>query len=139
MADIPCAGAIVLDDQGRLLLVRRGRPPGKGLWSVPGGKCESGESAGQACIRETLEETGLTVRPLRHAGRVERATGSGDVFIIDDFVCEVVGGALRAGDDATDARWVSAGEMTPAQLTEGLLEALVEWAAVPAHWLEEPV
>lgn len=136
MAEIPCAGAIVVDWQGRLLLVRRGRPPGEGLWSVPGGKCELGESPRDACVREALEETGLDLRPVRYAGRVERPLPSGDVFVIHDFVCDVVGGALRAGDDAADARWVSAGELAPAELTAGLLEALIGWATLPAPWTE---
>lgn len=138
MADIPCAGAIVIDDHGRLLLVRRGRPPGEGLWSVPGGKCEPGESPQDACIREALEETGLDVRPLRLAGRVERVLASGDVYVIDDFVCEILGGTLRAGDDAADVRWAAPGELNAEELTQGLLEALVGWAALPRHWLDDP-
>lgn len=135
MAVIYCAGAIVHDDVGRLLLVRRGRPPGVGLWSVPGGKREPGESAADACVRETLEETGLAVRVLRYAGRVERAAGPGDVFVIDDYLCEATGGRLRADDDAADARWVRAGALAPAQLTDGLLDALASWDALPAEWL----
>src|SRR5579859_374033 len=56
----PCAGGIVHDGDGRLLVVRRGRPPSAGRWSVPGGRCRPGEPAADACVREVAEETGLT-------------------------------------------------------------------------------
>src|SRR5436190_190421 len=54
---VECAGAVVRDDHGRLLLVRRGRPPSAGLWSLPGGRIEPGESAAAAAAREVWEET----------------------------------------------------------------------------------
>ena len=57
---VPCVGAVVVHD-GQLLLVRRGQEPGKGLWSVPGGRVEAGESLAEACVREVREETGLDV------------------------------------------------------------------------------
>src|SRR2546430_12165360 len=68
----PCAGAIVFDGAGQLLLIKRGRPPSQGSWSVPGGRCLPGEAEPDACVREVAEETGLAVRVLRLAGRVER-------------------------------------------------------------------
>jgi ADP-ribose pyrophosphatase YjhB (NUDIX family) len=125
--EVPCAGAVVFDGGGRLLLVRRGRPPGVGLWSVPGGKCDPGEHADAACAREALEETGLIVRPVRLAGRVLRAGLGDDVFVIDDFVCELLGGTLAAGDDAAEARWCSPSELADLPLTSGLLDALRDW------------
>jgi 8-oxo-dGTP diphosphatase len=135
MAEVLCAGAIILDDAGRLLLIRRGRPPGVGLWSVPGGKCESGEDAEAACVREAREETGLEVAVLRHAGRVERPGLGGDVFVIDDFVCAVRGGAVSAGDDAADARWFTIPDAVALEraggVVDGLLEALRGWALIP--------
>lgn len=129
---IACAGGIVFDDASRLLLIRRGRPPAQGLWSVPGGKCESGESPAEACVREVAEETGLQVDVVRPAGRVERAAPGGDVFVIDDFVCRVVGGVLQAGDDATQARWVDRATLTALPLAPSLLETLREWELLPA-------
>src|SRR2546430_16924216 len=60
-ARVPCAGAVVKDQAGRLLLVRRGREPGRGRWSLPGGRVEPGETAAEAAVREVREETGLDV------------------------------------------------------------------------------
>lgn len=127
----PCAGAIVHDAASRLLLIRRARPPSPGLWSIPGGRCEAGESAAAACVREVAEETGLIVEVVRLAGRVERDGPAGVVYVIDDFVCRRVGGELRAGDDAADVRWCRRAELAGLPLVPGLVEALTEWDALP--------
>src|SRR4051812_1006384 len=127
-----CAGGIVHDAAGRVLLVRRGKAPSAGSWSVPGGRCLPGESAADACVREVAEETGMTVEVIRLAGTVERAAPDGGVYVIDDFTCRVVGGELAAGEDATDARWVSRAELAGLPLVPGLLDALAEWNALPA-------
>lgn len=123
-------GAIILDDSGRMLLVRRGRPPGMGLWSVPGGRVEPGESDPEAVIREVLEETGLTVVPGRLAGTVDRPGPGGAVYEIRDYLAEVSGGTLSAGDDAADVRWVTRAELARLPLTPGLLDALAEWSVI---------
>ena len=128
---VACAGAIVLDGAGRLLLIRRGREPGRGLWSLPGGRCEPGEDAAAAAVRETYEETGLEVTAGRLVGRVERPGPGGITYLIDDLACTVTGGTLRAGDDADDARWIGAAELTALPVTEGLLEALTRWGVLP--------
>jgi ADP-ribose pyrophosphatase YjhB (NUDIX family) len=128
---IPCAGGIVVDDTGRLLLVRRGRAPGRGLWSVPGGKCLPGEPPAVACVREVAEETGLDVVVQRRAGRVERSAPDGGIFVIDDFVCSVSGGALHPGDDADDARWVDAQQLAGLPMVPLLVETLREWRLLP--------
>ncbi|MFD1047221.1 NUDIX domain-containing protein [Kibdelosporangium lantanae] len=60
---IRCVGGVIHDTQGRLLLVRRAHEPGKGLWSLPGGRVEPGENDAEALARELFEETGLTVEP----------------------------------------------------------------------------
>jgi|RhiMetdeSRZDD1v2_1073273.scaffolds.fasta_scaffold64583_3 8-oxo-dGTP diphosphatase len=124
---IPCAGALVRDDAGRLLLVLRAHPPAAGTWSLPGGRIEPGESAEAACVREVAEETGLTVAVVRHVGQVERPAPSGDTYVIDDYACRMVGGALRAGDDAGDARFVSDEELDRLPLAPLLRETLREW------------
>ena len=130
-ARVPCAGAIVHDPRGRLLVIRRGREPGRGLWSLPGGRCEPGEDPAAAAVRETYEETGLVVAPGRLVGRVERPGPGGVTYVIDDVACTVTGGTLRAGDDADDARWVGAGELGTLPVTAGLLDALTRWGVLP--------
>ena len=127
----PCAGGIVHDAHGRLLLIRRGQPPSAGRWSVPGGRCRPGEPAADACVREVAEETGLAVRVLRSAGVVERDGPAGQLYVIEDFACAVAGGTLRAGDDALDARWVSADELDELELVPGLIDCLAEWGLLP--------
>lgn len=129
--DIAAAGAIVFDDRRRLLLIRRLRPPGAGLWSIPGGKCRPGESPSDACVRELAEETGLRVGVDRFAGRVVRAAGPGDQFVIDDFVCRVLGGDVAAGDDAAEARWCTLADLGRLSLVEGLTAALAAWDLLP--------
>lgn len=129
---IPCAGGVVLDADGRLLLVRRGTPPAVGAWTVPGGRCEPDEPPEVACVREVLEETGLAVRVTSWVGRVERAAPAGGTYVIDDYACAVVGGTLVAGDDAADAGWFSPAELAGLTLVPGLVEALSEWGVLPA-------
>jgi 8-oxo-dGTP diphosphatase len=137
---IPCVGAIIKDHAGRLLLIKRGHDPGKGLWSIPGGRIEDGESDADALVREVREETGLIVtagpligavrRPVRPGGASpDGADGAGITteLLIRDYAATVTGGDLRAGDDADDAAWAGPGELAALPLAEGLLEALREW------------
>jgi len=123
---VRCAGAIVFDASGRLLLVRRGNEPSRGLWCEPSGRCEPGEPALDACVREAREETGLDVRVLRPAGSVQLGR-----YVIDDFVCEVVGGRERAGDDAAEVRWVTRAELTRLPLVADLEAVLASWDCLP--------
>jgi 8-oxo-dGTP diphosphatase len=127
---VPCVGAVITDSRGRLLLIKRGHEPGAGLWSLPGGRIEPGETDAEALIREMLEETGLTVEPGRLLGLVQRPGAGGDVIDIRDYTATVIGGTLRAGDDAADARWVAAGELGRLELTEGLVEILTDWGVL---------
>ena len=130
-----CAGAVVRDEHGRILLIRRGTEPGRGLWSVPGGRVEAGESGEDAAVREVAEETGLRVVLDGWAGRVEREGPHGRVYVIDDYVARVAPGsdpgAARAGDDADEVRWVDAEELTRLPCVEGLVEVLTAWALLP--------
>jgi 8-oxo-dGTP diphosphatase len=132
---VPCAGAVVRDSLGRILLIRRGTEPGRGLWSVPGGRVEPGETTAEAAVRETHEETGLRVVVEGLAGTVERAGPNGEVFVIDDHVASVAVDAdpeaVRAGDDADEVRWVDADQLAELPCVEGLLEALTAWDVLP--------
>ena len=127
---IPCVGAIVADGEGRLLMIKRGHEPGAGLWSIPGGRIEPGESDAEAVVREMIEETGLTVEVGRLIGRVQRPGLNGAVIDIRDYAATVTGGTLRAGDDAADARWVAPGELESLDITEGLIDALTDWGVL---------
>lgn len=128
---IGCVGAVVLDEQGRLLLIKRGHPPGAGLWSLPGGRVEPGETDEMALRREMREETGLLVEAGALLGTVRRPAPGGDVYDIRDYGATVTGGTLRAGDDAADARWATAGEAAALPLTDGLLAILASWGVLP--------
>ena len=132
---IACVGAVIKDAAGRLLLIRRGHAPAAGLWSIPGGRIEPGESDASALVREVLEETGLTVVPGLLLGEVERPGLAGAVFGIRDYLAVVTGGELAAGDDAADARWAAPAELARMEargaLTSGLTEALASWGVLP--------
>jgi ADP-ribose pyrophosphatase YjhB (NUDIX family) len=131
--DVPAAGAIVFDQAGRLLLIRRLRPPGAGLWSIPGGKCLLHETAAQACVRECGEETNLQVEVVRSVGSVYLPAPGGDRFLVEDFLCAVIaGGTARAGDDAAELRWATRNELAELPLVTGLLDALTGWNLLPA-------
>ena len=127
---IPCVGAIVTDGRGRLLMIKRGHDPGAGLWSIPGGRIEPGETDAEALVREMIEETGLTVEVGRLIGRVQRPGLNGAVIDIRDYAATVIGGTLHAGDDAADARWVAPGELESLDITEGLIDALTDWGVL---------
>jgi ADP-ribose pyrophosphatase YjhB (NUDIX family) len=123
-------GAVATDEHGRLLMIKRGHEPGAGLWSIPGGRIEPGETDAEALVREMLEETGLTVEVGRLLGRVRRPFLDGAVIDIGDYAVTVTGGTLRPGDDAADARWVAAAELNSLEITEGLIEALTDWGVL---------
>ena len=127
---IPCVGAVIKDDQGRLLLIKRGHEPGAGLWSLPGGRIEPGETDAQALVREMREETGLAVQAGPLLGSVRRPAPGGRVLDIRDYTATITGGTLRAGDDAADARWGAVSELPRLPITEGLVEALTSWGVL---------
>ncbi len=128
---IRCVGAVLLDDAGRLLLIRRANEPGRGHWSVPGGRVEAGETDQRAVIREVAEETGLAVEITHWLGDVQRCGPGGAVFDIHDYSCRVTGGVLRAGDDADGVRWCDAATLATLPVVTGLIEALTSWDCLP--------
>jgi 8-oxo-dGTP diphosphatase len=126
-------GAFVFDASGRVLLVQRGRPPGEGLWTVPGGRVELGEPLAAAVEREVREETGLDVRCGALVEVVERVTRLGDDlwhYVILDYLADLQGGALAAADDVRDARFVTDDDARALPLTEGLLPVLARARAL---------
>jgi 8-oxo-dGTP diphosphatase len=106
-------GAVIVQ-QGRVLLVRRGREPLKGHWTLPGGLLELGEPLSAGVAREVGEETGLAVEPVELIELIDRIHREGDRvryhYVIADYLCWVRGGALQAGSDADAVRWVERAE-----------------------------
>jgi ADP-ribose pyrophosphatase YjhB (NUDIX family) len=131
---VSCVGGIVRDADGRFLMIRRGKPPDEGRWSVPGGRVEPGEADEEATAREVLEETGLAVRAGRLVGEVRRAGPDGLVYAIRDYECHLLSharpDAVRAGDDAADVGWFTADELRALDCTPLLLETFEEWGLV---------
>jgi len=70
------------------------------------------------------------VEPERLLGTVRRPVGDGDVIDIRDYAATIIGGTLRPGDDAADARWVNGKELDSLAITEGLVEALISWGVL---------
>jgi ADP-ribose pyrophosphatase YjhB (NUDIX family) len=106
-------GAVIVDE-GRVLLVQRGREPLKGHWSLPGGMVELGESLQAGVIREVEEETGLLVEPVELIELLDRIHRDGERvryhYVIADYLCRVTGGDLKAASDADAVRWVERAE-----------------------------
>ena len=130
-------GAIAVHDDS-LLLVRRGRGPSKGDWSVPGGRVEPGETLYEAVVREAYEETGLEVVVDRFLGWVERIGPADEStpdyhFVILDFAVTVLEPDQPPvpGDDATDVAWVPIPELAERRLAPGLHDALHDMGVVP--------
>lgn len=108
---IVAVGAVIWDGEDAVLLVHRGRPPRLDEWSIPGGKVEWGESLEEALRREIFEETGLEIGPLKLIDTVDALfrTDDGSItdhYILVDYCARAAGKAIRAGDDASEARWV---------------------------------
>ena len=99
---LPAAGALVLDDQRRVLLVRRKYPPNEGMWCLPIGFAETGETIAEAALRELHEETGVAGRVMRLID-VDSSHGEfyGDVLVVT-FEVEKLLGMERPGDDAEE-------------------------------------
>ena len=108
-------GAIIIG-RGRALLVRRATEPLKGEWSIPGGMLELGETLRTGVAREAKEETGLDVVPIEVLDVYDRIVADPDGrtryhYVLIDYLCEVAGGELRAGSDATEVRWITRAEL----------------------------
>lgn len=136
-------GAVILDG-GRILLVMRGNDPGRGLWSVPGGRPNWGEPVKEALAREVFEETGLEVEVLDLAGTAEIITpvlGSEVEFhyVLLDYYCRVVSGEPHAGDDAMEVGWHKVGSLSALATTDGLAEKARDWLTRYKRLLDSPI
>ncbi len=111
-------GAVVLRTTSagvEVLLIRRGKPPRQGEWSIPGGRQEWGETVRETAVREIAEETGVRVANLRLLDVVDGISRANDAvtghWTLVDFRADWTGGDPRPGDDADDAKWVAAADL----------------------------
>lgn len=121
-------GGIIIH-QDRVLLIRRGKEPSYGKWSVPGGMVNLGETLKDAVKREVLEETGLEVEPLKQIEVFERVIRDSDDrvqyhYVLVDFVCRYVSGEAKAGDDALETRWVIPEDISEYIMTTGTADVI---------------
>ncbi len=118
-------GALIFED-GKILLVERGKEPLKGYWSLPGGIVETGEKLEEGIRREVAEETGLDVEPYFMFEIFERiipdAEGKPEYhYVLIDYLCRRLSGEPVAASDVSRVAWVSERELADYRLTEGTL------------------
>lgn len=117
-APVPCVGVVCLRGD-EVLLIRRGKPPRPGEWSLPGGRIEPGEPAVAAALRELREETGVEAEI---AGLIDVVDGlfpeAGRHYVLVDYAARWLSGEPVAGDDAAEARFVRLAEA----------EVMVDWS-----------
>jgi 8-oxo-dGTP diphosphatase len=128
-APVVGVGGVLIRD-GKVLLIRRGKPPLYGRWVVPGGTVELGESLEQALVREMREETGLEVVPLEILTVFDRIERDGDRvvyhYVIVDYLCRWLGGEARAASDALEAVWAALDDLPRYDLPQKALEVVQE-------------
>jgi 8-oxo-dGTP diphosphatase len=123
------SAAIIRD--GRVLVTQRARGPALGIWTMPGGVVEAGETLTQALKREILEETQLTIEPVALAGHREVVMRdvAGKVsrhFVILCFASRWIAGEPRLNEELSDARWLMPSELKGLKTTEGLAEIVAQ-------------
>jgi 8-oxo-dGTP diphosphatase len=121
-------GAVIVE-KGRVLLIKRGKAPLLGEWSIPGGMLELGETLREGAEREALEETGLVVRAGDLLGVFDRIVPDETQrtlyhYVLIDFLCEIISGNVLAAGDASDARWFTLADLSDLSLPEETLKVL---------------
>ncbi len=121
---IPCVGVVCWRGD-EVLLIKRGRAPRLGEWSIPGGKVELGETLETAALRELLEETGVTARV---AGLIEvyEILEPEFHYVLIDYAAHYISGTARAGDDADEARFVHIDEALSLVERDDIVDVLLK-------------
>ena len=124
---------------GRVLIVRRAQPPAHGLYTLPGGGVELGETLEQAVIREVREETALDIEPLKLAGYRQLIARDADGkverhFVILPFAARWISGEIALNDELADAKWLLPSELAGLKTTEGLADIVAAAAELIAAW-----
>ena len=123
-------GAFVVKDN-MVLLVKRNRPPSEGLWAIPGGGVELGETLQEAAEREISEETGIVIqakKPIYTFDVIERDE-NGDIrfhYVIVDLAADYISGELSAGDDAVAVSWVSLEDLNERNVSDATRKFLAQ-------------
>lgn len=125
-----CVGAVAVRD-GVILLIRRGTPPGEGLWSVPGGRVQRGETLADAVRRELREETGLDGEVGEAVGWTELIGRRRHYVVVDFWVAVDPEATPVAGTDASDAAWVAFEDLEQWDLVDGLIQFLADHQVIP--------
>jgi ADP-ribose pyrophosphatase YjhB (NUDIX family) len=127
---VTAVGAVVVDGSGRVLLVRRGRPPSAGTWTIPGGRVEPGESLELAVLREVLEETAIRARVVCTLGVVPLAREGFEYSIHEHLLVPTGDSVPRAGDDALEARWADRAEVRSLAVADSAVAVIDRGLAV---------
>ncbi len=115
MACRPVAADIVIIKDGRVLLIKRGHEPFKGMWALPGGRLEENESIEECAVREAKEEIGADVEIKKLVGVYSKPDRDPRKIVAIAFLCDVEGD-IKAGDDAVEARWFEIEEVKKMRL-----------------------
>lgn len=123
-------GAVIIDEKNRVLLIKRGKEPGYGRWSIPGGAVKLGEEVKEALKREVREETGLKIEvgPLIDVLNRIIKDEEGRIrfhYILLDYLCRVKSeGLLKVASDALDAKWVDKNSLAEYSLPRATSEII---------------
>ncbi|MFD9413526.1 NUDIX hydrolase [Streptomyces goshikiensis] len=130
---VPAASAVVVDEGGRVLLQRR---TDNGMWALPGGRMDLGESIGECAVRETFEETGVTVEI---TGIVGTYTNPGHVFAYSDgevrqefsicLLARPTGGTLRTSDESFEVAWFAQEAIDDLPMVPSIRKRINDWRA----------
>jgi 8-oxo-dGTP pyrophosphatase MutT (NUDIX family) len=135
----PNAASVALFSRGRVLLIQRARPPYQGLWTLPGGRMEPGETAEAAAAREIREELGLDVFRLRPVTRLALAADAGEGnrsddpargFFLQVFATDTFAGDIATSEEVAGYRWIECGRIDSLRLTPHLQEVMAAALAV---------